>query len=104
LFDPFDGARAITDIVVGGLLDSQRLERLETIRQETPGGKGLSADEVITALVNQAFPAQAVASPLQGVVETETAEALMNLAADQNAPMPVAAAAWSGFEQLQRAL
>lgn len=104
LFDPFDAARGITDIVVNGLLDPARLERLETIRAELPGAQALSAQDVITALIRQAFPAMAVGSPLQAVVQTETAEALMDLAADARAPAPVKSAAWGGVNALARML
>ncbi|HWG37360.1 MAG TPA: zinc-dependent metalloprotease [Terriglobales bacterium] len=105
LFDPFDGARAITDIVVDGLLNPARLQRLETIRLESaPGTQDLSASDVINALLGQAFPATPVSSPLQGVVQTEVAEALMDLAANENAPAEVRAAAWAGFASLQRML
>ncbi|MGH9394143.1 MAG: zinc-dependent metalloprotease [Terriglobales bacterium] len=104
LFDPYDGARAITDIVVDGLLNPARLQRLETIRLEAPGTNDLSASDVIAALLQQAFPAVAASSPLQGVVQTEAAEALMDLAANENAPAEVSAAAWAGFAALQRLL
>ncbi len=101
LFDALDGARAITDIVVNGLLDPARLERLETIQVENPGATDLSASDVITALLHQAFPRPASADPLQGVVRTEVAEGLMDLAANRNAPPRVAAVAWAGVMQLQ---
>jgi len=105
LFDPFDGARAITDIVVNGLLDPARLERLETIRQETPSGNPLTAHEVLAALLRQAFPANAAsASPLQGVVRTEVAEGLLDLAADNNAPPRVKSAAWAAVQSMERSL
>lgn len=104
LFDPFDAARGITDIVVNGLLDPLRLERLETIRTEQAGDDALSARNVIDALLRQAFPAAISTSPLQAVVQTETAEALMDLAADANAPAPVKSAAWGGVNALARTL
>ncbi|MGH9518149.1 MAG: zinc-dependent metalloprotease, partial [Terriglobales bacterium] len=104
LFDPFDAARAITDIVVNGLLDPARLERLETIQTQMPGANTLRAHDVITALLRQAFPTVANASPLQAVVQTETAEALMDLAADASAPAPVKSAAWGGVAALARTL
>ncbi|HVA64020.1 MAG TPA: zinc-dependent metalloprotease [Terriglobales bacterium] len=104
LFDAFDGPRAITDIVVNGLLDPARLERLETIRQESLGGHDLSATDVINALLHQAFPTPATSNPLQGVVQTEAAEGLMDLAANPNAPPNVQSAAWAGVAALQRDL
>lgn len=104
LFDAFDGARAIADIVVGGLLNPQRLERLETIRQESPDSGDLSAGEVIQALLRQAFPSPAVENGLQEVVQVKVAEGLMNLAADKQAPAEVASAAWAGVMRLQAKL
>jgi hypothetical protein len=104
LFDPFDGARGVTDIVVDGLLNPARLERLETIRAEATGGNDLTAAEVIQALLRQAFPALPSASPLQSVVQVEVAEGIMDLAADHNAPQRVTSAAWAGVENLQTRL
>ncbi|MGH9475781.1 MAG: zinc-dependent metalloprotease [Terriglobales bacterium] len=104
LFDAFDGARALADIVVGGLLDPQRLQRLETIRQESPGSSDLSASDVINALLREAFPSPAVADGLQAVVQVEVAERLMDLAADNRAPSEVASAAWAGVLRLQEQL
>ena len=37
LFSPEDGARAISEIVVGGLLDPQRMERVAVIAQQSNG-------------------------------------------------------------------
>ncbi|MGH9485492.1 MAG: zinc-dependent metalloprotease, partial [Terriglobales bacterium] len=104
LFDPFDGARAIAAIVVNGLLNPQRLERLETIRQENPGGNDLSASDVIDALLHRAFAAAAASNGLQNVVQVTVAEGIMNLAANPQAPSPVASAAWAGVMQLQTIL
>src|SRR4029078_9196366 len=60
LFSPQDGARAVAEIVVGGLLNPQRMERLAVIsRQEaqTP-----SPASVVTALVTTAFSGTAKTS------------------------------------------
>src|SRR5262249_12807939 len=38
LFSPQDGARAVAEIVVGGLLDPQRMERLAVISHESSAG------------------------------------------------------------------
>ncbi|TAN23965.1 MAG: DUF5117 domain-containing protein [Acidobacteria bacterium] len=104
LFDPFDGAQAIADIVVDGLLNPQRLERLETIRQESPAGNDLSAEDVVQALLRQAFPAPASGNGLQAIVQVTAAEGIMNLAASKQAPPPVASAAWAGVLELRSTL
>jgi hypothetical protein len=114
LFNPGDGARAVAEIVVGGLLDRERLQRLATIQHMDP--TALGAAEVVTALVRATFPpsskgkaaAQAKprggASDLAGVVQSEVAERLMRLAADTTALPEIKAVAWAGIEQVQRAL
>jgi hypothetical protein len=89
---------------VTGLLDPTRLERLETIRAEAAGGNGLTAAEVIQALLHQAFPPQPASSPMQSVVQVEVAEGIMDLAADHNAPQRVSSAAWAGVDSLQAQL
>lgn len=104
LFDPFDGAQAIADIVVDGLLNPQRLERLQSIRQESPGSNDLSAQDVVQALLRQAFPASASNNGLQSVVQVTVAEGIMNLAANPQAPPRVASAAWSGVLDLKSTL
>ncbi len=108
LFDAFDGAEAISGIVVNGLLNPQRLERLETIRAEAAGAGDLSAADVIQALLRQAFPAGAMSGAqdraMQSIVQTVTAEGVMNLAANPNAAPRVAAAAWAGVVKLQNDL
>jgi hypothetical protein len=103
LFDPYDGARSIVDIVVDGLLDPIRLERIESIRQESSAG-ALSASEIMAALLKQAFPTPSGGSGLQSVVQTETAEALMNLAGNADAPPEVKSEAWAAVLSLQRTL
>ena len=116
LFNPGDGARAVAEIVVGGLLDRERLQRLATIQHVDPAALG--AAEVVTTLVRTTFqgsskgkaaaPAKAEprrgASDLAGVVQSEVAERLMRLAADGTALPEVKAVAWAGVEQVQRAL
>jgi hypothetical protein len=105
LFDAFDGAEAVSDIVVNGLLNPQRLERLETIRAESPQAGDLSAAEVIQAVLPQAFPATpaagAQARAMQSIVETVACEGLMNLAANPADAPRVAAAAWAGVIQMR---
>jgi hypothetical protein len=105
LFSPQDGARAVSEIVVGGLLNRQRMERLAVIsRQEaqTP-----SPASVVTALVTTAFSGTAKTSAerdLAGVVQTEVAERLMILAANSEATPEVRAAALAGVREVQSAV
>jgi len=105
VFSPLDGARAVAEIVVGGLLDVSRVERLAVMCQQDP--KAPSPSAVISALVNTAFSNSAKTSAqrdLQGTVQTEVAERLMILAANPEAPSEVRAAALAGVREVQDAV
>jgi hypothetical protein len=105
LFSPQDGARAVAEIVVGGLLDPKRMQRLAVISRQNP--QAPSPSRVITALVTTAFsnPARTPAEQdLAGVVEAQVAERLMILAANSEATPEVRAVALAGVHQLQRAI
>src|SRR5262249_15016390 len=76
LFSPQDGARAVSEIVVGGLLDPWRMERLEVIAHQTQGA--IAPAEVVAALVHEGFPQDsAQPSELSAAVESQIAERLM---------------------------
>lgn len=105
LFSPQDGARAVAEIVVGGLLEPRRMQRLAVIsRQDT---QVPSPASVVSALVTSAFsengktPAE---RDLAGVVQTEVAERLMVLAANSEATPEVRAAALAGVREVQSAV
>jgi hypothetical protein len=104
LFSPQDGARAIAGIVVGGLLEPKRMQRLAVVSEQdsqTP-----SPRSVIAATVTAAFSANAKTSAerdLAGVVQTEVAERLMILAANSEATPEVRAAALAGVREVQSA-
>jgi hypothetical protein len=102
LFSPQDGARAVADIVVGGLLDPQRVQRLAVIsRQDT---NGLSPQHVISALVNAGFsgvPKTAAEKDLAEVIQTQIAERLMILAVSKDATPEVQAVALAGVHDVQ---
>jgi len=108
LFNPADGARFISEVVVGGLLNPQRLERLLVLRSVDPSALG--AEEVVRALVRAAYAGPVNEKPsaggadLRGVVESEVAERLMRLAVDDNATPEVQAVAWRGIEAVEAAL
>lgn len=105
LFTPQDGARAIAEIVVGGLLDPRRVQRLVVLSHEDPSQP--SPKSVISALVNAEFPASATTSAqrdLEGVVQTEVAEQLMILAANPSATPETQSAALAGVHQVQDAM
>ena len=105
LFSPQDGARAVAEIVVGGLLNPRRMERLAVIaRQDT---QALTPGNVISALVTAAFSDAAKTRgerDLAGVVETEVAERLMVLAANSDATAEVRAVALAGVHEVQSAV
>ena len=102
LFSPQDGARAVSEIVVGGLLDPRRMQRLAVIsRQEA---QAPSPGSVVSALVTAAFSDTAktpAERDLAGVVQTEVAERLMVLAANSEATPEVRAAALAGVREVQ---
>jgi hypothetical protein len=105
LFSPQDGARAVAEIVVGGLLDPQRVERLAVIsRQDT---NALSPQFVISALVSAGFGRQAknaAEKDLAAVVQSQIAERLMILAVNPDATPEVQAVALAGVHNVQSAL
>ena len=105
LFSPQDGARAVAEIVVGGLLEPRRMQRLAVIsRQET---QAPSPSSVVSALVSAAFSDTAktpAERDLAGVVQTEVAERLMILAANSEATAEVRAAALAGVREVQSAV
>jgi len=111
LFSKEDGARVVADIVSGGLLDPQRMQRLQTISRVTAGS--LSPNEIIAALVKAAFPpsvqpqsapkpSAGALNPLADAVRSQVAEHLMALAADNRAAPEVQAAALAGIYNVQK--
>ncbi|MGH9538587.1 MAG: zinc-dependent metalloprotease [Terriglobales bacterium] len=105
LFSPQDGARAVAEIVVGGLLNPQRMQRLAVIsRQEA---QAPSPGSVVSALVTAAFSDDAktpAERDLAGVVQAEVAERLMSLAANAEATPEVRAVALAGVREVQGAV
>ena len=105
LFSPQDGARAVSEIVVGGLLNPERMQRLAVISQQE--ARLLRPRSVVSALVTTAF-SDAAKTPaerdLAGVVQTEVAERLMILAANSEATAEVRAVALAGVREVQSAV
>jgi len=105
LFSPQDGARSIAEIVVGGLLDPQRMQRLAVIAHQQENA--LSPQEVISALVSTGFSGAAstsVQKDLASVVQTQIAEHLMILATNADATPEVRAFALAGVHEVQAAV
>jgi hypothetical protein len=100
LFSPQDGARAVADTVVGGLLNPLRLQRMLVLSHEDP--RQPSPSFVISALVTAGFGPSS--GDLAGVIQTEIAERLMVLAANSEATPEVQAAALAGVREVQRAI
>lgn len=82
VFAQEDAAREICAVVVGGLLDPERLQRANILHQHDP--QAPSAIDIIHALVAAAHPPDAN-DALHDVVMTEVAERLILLAADERA-------------------
>jgi hypothetical protein len=105
LFSPQDGARAIAEIVVGGLLDPQRVQRLAVIAQHQENA--LSPQAVVSALVSAGFAGKAESAAqkdLAAVVQTQIAERLMILSANPDATPEVRAASLAGVREVQNAV
>jgi hypothetical protein len=105
LFSPQDGARAITEIVVGGLLDPRRVQRLAVISQQQENA--LSPQTVVSALVAAGFAGKAetlAQQDLAAVVQTQIAERLMILAANPDATPEVRGVALAGVREVQNAV
>jgi len=105
LFSPQDGARAVAEIVVGGLLDPKRVERLAVISRQDDNA--LSPQFVISALVSAGFsgePKTAAQRDLAAVVQSQIAERLMILAANADATPEVQALAFAGVHEVQNAV
>src|ERR1051326_7799881 len=103
LFDPADGARAVADIVVGGLLDPARVARLTTIHQTDPNQ--LAALDVFKALADTATSGPLTPSQpgalLHSVVATEIGERLMRLTVDDAAAPETQALALGAVKDIQ---
>jgi hypothetical protein len=102
LFSPQDGARAVSEIVLGGLLDPRRLQRLVVSSEQD--SRVPSPGNVVSAVVSAAFSGaakKAVERDLAAVVQTDAAERLMILAANSEATPEVRAAALAGVREVQ---
>ena len=113
LFANEDGARAVADIVAGGLLDAQRMQRLAVTSNLNAGT--LSPSDVVGALVKAAFGARTAgpgpasgnsganaANPIADVVRAQVADHLMLLAIDGSASPEVQAAALTAVMNVQK--
>lgn len=102
IFSPQDGARAVSEIVVGGLLDPKRIQRLIAIHTED--ASALSADQVVDLMVKLTFAPANAGDPLAQVVRTQVAERLMMLAADDSATPEAQAVGLQGVLAVQKQL
>jgi len=99
VFSPQDGARAIAELVVNGLLDPERFERLRAIR--TFDKAALSSDEVVGTLLEAAFEQSVSDAETQAVLQTALADRLMWLAVNEKATSATQAEAWKGLDNLE---
>jgi hypothetical protein len=105
LFSPQDGARAVAEIVVGGLLDAKRMQRLAVISRQD--SQAPSPQSVVSALLAAAFSASSrtpAEQDLAGVIESEVVERLMILAANSEATAEVRAVALAGMHEAQNTI
>lgn len=102
LFSPEDGARAVADIVVDGLLNPRRMQRLEVLAEKS--SQALSPSTVISDLVRAGFPGSANTNHvLSGVVQAKIGESLMTLATSPDATPEIQAVALAGVREVQSA-
>jgi len=108
VFSPYDGARSIAEIVFGGLLDAERLARMDSIHHFVSASP--SSEEVLSTLVISTFSAAASASPttasrgasndLSDVVQNELADRLMILSVNEDATAEVRSHAWAAINKV----
>ncbi|HZU21227.1 MAG TPA: zinc-dependent metalloprotease, partial [Terriglobales bacterium] len=101
LFSPEDGARAVCELVIGGLLEPSRVQRLITIQHEDHNA--ITPTDLVNSLVDAVFPQSGETTPglLGGVVQTELAERFMILAADSNATPEAQSIGWMGVDKVE---
>lgn len=98
LYSPQDGARAVAEIVVGGLLDPRRLERLKVMSAQDASVP--TPDDVIAVLIRKVYPVERPETdPITTVLRAEITERLMVLAANTDAPAEIRAAALAGVNK-----
>ena len=106
VFDTADAARAIVGPVIAGLLAPDRLERLQEIR--STDGSSLSASDVISMLVKQAFSVDVTDNAhderLRNIVRDELLTRLIILAVNDKATAEVQAEAWRGIDEAEKDL
>ncbi len=94
VFAQEDGAREICAVVVGGLLDPERLQRANVLHQHD--AQAPAANDIIDALLKTAF-AGGSSDPLHSVITNDVVERLILLAADERATAEVRDAAYRGI-------
>jgi hypothetical protein len=95
----------VGEVVVGGLLNPERMQRLLILSKEDTNAP--SPSSVIDSLIEEAFTTSAKSprqQDLQGVVQAEVAERLMRLAVNPEATPEVQAAAFAGIRRAQQAI
>jgi hypothetical protein len=103
VFAQEDGAREISSIVVGGLLDPERVQRADVIHQHD--AQSPSANDIVSALVETAVAAPAHGGDLlHDVVEADIAERLMILSQNDEASPEVRGVALSGLQDIRKSL
>ena len=101
LFSPQDGARALSEIVVGGLLDPQRMQRLAVISRQEQGA--ISPGEIVSALLRAGFQRDSgEAADLNAAVQSQIAERLMLLSSDADATPEVQSIALAGVFEVEK--
>jgi Met-zincin/Domain of unknown function (DUF5117) len=101
VFAQEDGAREICAVVVGGLLDPERLQRANVLHQHD--AQAPDANEIIDTLLKTALHANTT-DPLHGVVTSEVVERTIILAADDRATPEVRDAAYRGIHAAMSSL
>ncbi|MGH9524114.1 MAG: zinc-dependent metalloprotease [Terriglobales bacterium] len=100
VFAEEDGAREISSVVAGGLLDPERLQRADVLHQHD--AQSPSAKDIVDALVKTATADSA--NPVHQAVEADIAERLMILSQNETATLAVRAVALAGVEGIEKSL
>ncbi|HSS99464.1 MAG TPA: zinc-dependent metalloprotease [Terriglobales bacterium] len=101
LFSRQDGARAVADIVLGGLLEPKRLQRMLALSHQDPAQP--SPRYVISRMVLAGF-GPVTPNDLSDVVQAEIAERLMILATNSEATPEIQAEALEGVLNIQKVI
>jgi hypothetical protein len=102
VFAQEDGAREVSAVVAGGLLDPERLQRADVLHAHD--AQAPAAMDIVDALVNVAAAAPGNAAGIHFAVQADIAERMMILSQNDAATPSVRAVALAGVEKIDKAI